>query len=44
MTSITDSSASILSWYGGNMPTNPVQSAAAVKDMDAWSAAGKPNN
>ncbi len=36
---------SCLSWYGGTMPPGGSQSdAQAVSDMNAWAAAGAPNN
>lgn len=38
------SSQSCLSWYGGTMPPGGPSSAAAVKDFDAWAAAGSKNN
>ncbi len=40
-------SSSRLTWYGGDMPPNgPSASSAAqaVTDMNAWYAAGAPNN
>jgi hypothetical protein len=42
---LTNSSRSVLSWYGGNMPPGlPAQSAQAVSDFNAWAAAGGTNN
>jgi hypothetical protein len=38
------SSKSCLSWYGGTMPPGGPSSATAVKDFDAWAAAGSKNN
>lgn len=35
---------SCLSWYGGTMPPGGSQDAQAVSDMNAWAAAGAPNN
>jgi hypothetical protein len=44
-TTLTSTSASCLTWYGGNMPPGgPTSSPQAVADMDAWAAAGAPNN
>jgi hypothetical protein len=42
--SLTSTSRSCLSWYGGNMPLFGPQSAQAVSDMNAWAAAGGMNN
>ena len=41
---LVDSNQSCLSWYGGNMPPSGPSSSAAVKDMNAWAAAGALNN
>jgi hypothetical protein len=41
---LTSSTGSCLSWYGGNMPPGFVQSAQAVSQMNAWAAAGAMNN
>ncbi len=41
---LVDSNQSCLSWYGGNMPPSGGSNAAAVKDMNAWAAAGAANN
>jgi hypothetical protein len=35
---------SCLTWYNGNMPPGGGSNAQAVKDMDAWAAAGALNN
>lgn len=44
---LVSASSSCLSWYGGNMPPKGptgAQLPAAVADMNAWAAAGAPNN
>ncbi len=44
---LTNPSASVLTWYGGNMPTvapPASQTMQAVTDMNAWAAAGGQNN
>lgn len=41
---IVDPNQSCLSWYGGNMPPSGGSNSAAVKDMNAWAAAGAANN
>jgi hypothetical protein len=41
---MVDPNNSPLSWFGGNMPNSGTQSAAAVKDFNAWYAAGGLNN
>ena len=41
---LVDKNQSCLSWFGGNMPSSGVTSAAATKDFNAWFAAGGLNN
>jgi len=41
---LVDPNQSCLSWYGGNMPPSGPSNANAVKDMNAWAAAGAQNN
>jgi hypothetical protein len=41
---LVDKNQSCLSWFGGNMPSSGVTSAAAAKDFNAWFAAGGLNN
>jgi hypothetical protein len=42
---LADPDQSILSWLGGNMPPNgPRSNAKATSDLQAWAAAGAPNN
>jgi hypothetical protein len=41
---LVSASNSPLSWFGGNMPPGGGSSAAAVKDFNAWYAAGGQNN
>jgi hypothetical protein len=41
---LIDVQQSPLSWYGGNMPTNPTTNKKAVSDIDGWVNAGAQNN
>jgi hypothetical protein len=41
---LIDQQQSPLSWYGGNMPTNPTTNNKAVTDIDGWVKAGAQNN
>ena len=41
---LVSTSASCLSWFGGNMPPSGPNDATAVSDMNAWAAAGALDN
>jgi hypothetical protein len=41
---LTETGASCLSWYGGNMPPGASSDAQAVAAMNAWAAAGAKND
>jgi len=45
LATISSSTGSILSWFGGAMPPNgPQSNAQATTDIEAWVAAGAQNN
>jgi hypothetical protein len=41
---LVSTTTSCLSWYGGNMPPDGTINPQAVADMNAWAAAGAPND